>query len=340
MVSAVPSTEDDWVLVTGGNGHLGSHLVRRLLHDGHRVRATVRSQDAEARLRAAVDGVDGRLDVVGLDLSTEHGWASAMAGCAYVHHVASPLPVSAPVHEDEVIRPARDGTLRVLRAARDARVARVVLTSSFVAVGYSRKPGDEYDETDWTDPTDDDTAYTRSKVVAERAAWDFVGAESGMELAVVAPTGIFGPLLTPHLCASTALVKTMLDGAMPAVPRMYFGVVDVRDVADLHVRAMRHPAAAGERFLANSGDTISFLRFAEILREHLGAAAVKAPKQELTDEQVRTIPDLRETVKHLGVIPVVHTEKARTVLGWTPRDPVEAIIATADSVIRLGLVAT
>jgi dihydroflavonol-4-reductase len=340
---------DDPVLVTGGSGHVGSHLVSRLLLDGHRVRATVRSPARETSLREAVAaaGADpgDRLDVFHADLSADDGWAAATAGCAYVHHVASPLPAGQPEHDDELIVPARDGTLRVLRAARDAGVARVVMTSSFTAVGYSRKASDEYDESDWTDPADDNMAYTKAKTLAERAAWDFVRTEAdGLELAVINPTGIFGPLLGPHLSVSTMLVKTMLDGDMPVAPRVYFGVVDVRDVADLHVRAMTHPAAAGERFLASSGEMISFLDTARILSDHLGEIAAKVPKQELADEQVRaaaeTNPELRALVDQLGRIPVVHADKARDVLGWRPRDPEAAIVDTAHSIVRLGLVAS
>ncbi|MEU7749430.1 NAD-dependent epimerase/dehydratase family protein [Nonomuraea sp. NPDC049158] len=215
----------------------------------------------------------------------------------------------------------------------------------FTAVGYSRKASDEYDERDWTDPADDNTAYTRSKTIAERAAWDFVRTEADdLELAVINPTGIFGPLLGPHLSVSTMLVKTMLDGDMPVAPRVFFGVVDVRDVADLHVRAMTHPAAAGQRFLASSGAMISFLRTAQILSDHLGEVAAKVPKLELADEQVRaaarTNPELRAIVDQLGRIPVVRADKARDVLGWQPRDPEAAIADTADSLVRLGLVAS
>ncbi|MFI7151626.1 NAD-dependent epimerase/dehydratase family protein [Nonomuraea sp. NPDC050022] len=340
---------NDPILVTGGSGHVGSHLVSRLLLDGHRVRATVRSPARETSLREAVAaaGADpgDRLDICHADLSADDGWAAATAGCAYVHHVASPLPAGQPRDDDELIVPARDGALRVLRAARDAGVARVVMTSSFTAVGYSRKASDEYDERDWTDPADDNTAYTRSKTIAERAAWDFARTEAdGLELAVINPTGIFGPLLGPHLSVSTMLVKTMLDGDMPVAPRVFFGVVDVRDVVDLHVRAMIHPAAAGQRFLAGSGEMISFLHAARILSDHLGELAAKVPKLELADEQVRaaarTNPELRAMVDQLGRIPVVHADKAREVLGWQPRAPETAIADTADSLIRLGLVAS
>ncbi|WP_460338804.1 SDR family oxidoreductase [Actinoallomurus acanthiterrae] len=339
------STNDDGlVLVTGGSGYLGSHVVGRLLADGHRVRATVRSPRRATELREMVADPGGRLEIVSADLSADEGWADAVAGCTYVLHVASPFPATQPANPDEVIAPARDGALRVLRAARDAEVKRVVMTSSFAAVGYSHKPGNEYDENDWTDPADDNPPYIKSKAIAERSAWDFAQAEGrDLELTVINPSGIFGPLLGPHLSASTGLVKVMLEGGMPMVPPVYFGVVDVRDVADLHVRAMRHTAAAGERFLAGSGEAISFLQVAQILAEHLGASAAKVPSRELTADQVREAarsnPAMEEVVGRLGVVPVLHTEKARDMLGWAPRDPETTIVDTGESLIRMKLVA-
>lgn len=319
------------VLVTGGTGYLAGHTLARLLADGHRVRTTVRDLDRAAEVRALAG--PGDLEVVATDLGADAGWAEATAGVGYVLHLASPFPPAAPDNDDEVIGPARDGAVRVLAAAREAGVRRVVLTSSFAAVGYSATPREEYTEADWTDLADPNSAYVRSKVIAERAAWEQVRAAGGPELAVINPAGIFGPVLGGRLSSSVSLVRAMLDGAMPVVPPLYFGVADVRDVADLHVRAMTHPRAAGERFLAAAGESISFLGLARILAE--SGHAVTAT--EMTAEQVRaaaeTDPALREAAARLGRVPVIRTTKARTVLGWRPRPVGETVADTARSLL-------
>src|SRR5271155_865334 len=279
------------VLVTGGSGYVGMQLTAALLRAGRPVRVTVRSTAREAEVRAAVrrgDVDDGGLEFAVADLMVDDGWAAAMAGCDEVHHVASPIPVAQPSDPDELIVPAREGTLRLLRAARDAGARRVVLTSSFAAVGYTPKPGAEYTEADWTDPdTPGLPAYPRSKTIAERTAWDFIEHEGGdTELVVVNPTFILGPTVTTQVRSSLLLTKAMLDGTMPVVRRQRFGVADVRDVADLHVRAMAAPAAAGKRFLALAdGPTLSFLEVAQVLRDRLGPLAERVPTEEAPGEE-------------------------------------------------------
>ena len=210
------------------------------------------------------------------DLEKDAGWPAAVAGCDYVLHVASPFPATVPKHDDELIIPAREGALRVLRASRDAGVKRVVLTSSFAAIGYGHPPQSKpFDETDWTNPEEPGTtAYVKSKTIAERAAWDFISKEGGgLELSVVNPVAVFGPVLGPDYSTSVLIVQRMLDGAIPGCPKLLLGVVDVRDTVDLHIRAMTHPAAKGERFLAVAGDFMSILEIAKVLKEHMGAAA-------------------------------------------------------------------
>ncbi|MGK3940923.1 NAD-dependent epimerase/dehydratase family protein [Streptomyces caeruleatus] len=340
---AASSRERGTVLVTGSTGLVGSHSIARLITEGYRARVTLREPAQRDRILAALQraGTDpgGRLEFAVADLGAEHGWAEAMDGVDHVLHHASPFPVTPPETEDEVIRPARDGALRVLAAARAAGIGRVVMTSSFAAVGYTLKPDNHYSETDWTDPdTPGLPAYHKSKVLAERAAWDYVDSHGDIELTVINPTGIFGPRLSERASGSLGLVENMLSGRMPVVPLMYFGVVDVRDVVDLHLRAMVHPKAAGERFLAVGGPSISLFGMARILREHVPDAAARLPVKEMTIEQVieaaRTEPALRDAAALRGRIPVISNAKARAVLDWKPRDVVETIVATADSLLE------
>jgi len=337
------------VLVTGGSGFVGTHVILKLLEAGHEVRTTVRDLSREPEVRATLGaaGADpgDRLTFFSADLEKDGGWAEAVAGCEYVHHVASPFPQAQPKDENELIRPAREGTLRVLGAACDSGVKRVVITSSFAAIGYGHGQRDTpYTEADWTDPEGPAVQpYMKSKTLAERAAWDFIAREgNGMELAVVNPVGIFGPALNGDLSTTIFLVKTMLEGKMPGPPRLYLGVVDVRDVADLHLRAMTDPAAAGERFLAVEGEAMSFHQMAMVLRERLGPAAAKVPKRELPDWLIRLLaifnPLAREAVPRLGIEASASNEKARRLLGWTPRSREDAIAASAESLIALGLI--
>ena len=332
------------VLVTGGSGFVASHCILQLLAAGHDVKTTVRNLSREADVRALVKEQGSRLSFVAADLESDAGWADAVAGCEFVLHVASPFPAGAPKHEDELIVPAREGALRVLRAARDAGVRRVVLTSSFAAIGYGHKPRTApFTEADWSDPAGDDTtAYAKSKTLAERAAWDFIAREGGgLELSVVNPVGIFGPVLGPDISTSILIVQRMMDGDLPGMPKLLFGVVDVRDVADLHLRAMTNPAAKGERFLAVAGPFISMADIAAILKRRMGAAAANVPTRRLPNWMVRLVglfdPAVSLITLELGKKKSASNEKARRVLGWTPRSNEEAIVATAQSLIDLGL---
>lgn len=347
MIGAVRSGYDmSKVLVTGASGFLGSHLIVQLLAAGHSVRATLRNLAREGEVRAmlAEGGADPKCDVsfVVADLESDAGWPAAVAGCDYVLHAASPLPAGEPADENELIMPAREGALRVLRAARDAGVKRVVLTSSFAAIGYGHAPrATPFDETCWTDTgVDGIGAYVKSKALAERAAWDFMAREGGgLELTVINPVGIFGPVLGPDLAASVMIVKAMMTGAIPLCPRIHFGVVDVRDVAALHLRAMTHPEAASERFLATAGDCLSLLDVAKALRAGMGAAA-RAPTRQAPDWLVRLLAlwnaNARRAVPNLGKIRNGTSAKARRMLGWTPRPAEEALVATAESLVQLG----
>jgi nucleoside-diphosphate-sugar epimerase len=336
------------VLVTGGSGFIGSHAILQLLAAGHQVRATVRNLNREADVRAMLreGGAEpgDRLSFAAADLESDAGWPQAVADCDYVLHIASPFPRTLPKNEDDLVVPARDGALRVLRASRDAGVRRVVLTSSFAAIGYGSPPRETpFDETDWTDPDAPDVlAYPKSKTLAERAAWDFIAREGiDLELSVVNPVGVFGPVLGPDYATSILLIERLLAGSMPGCPRLYFGAVDVRDVAGLHILAMTHPAAKGERFLAVAGDFLSMADIAKVLKARLGAAASRVPTRELPDWLVRLAalrdPAVRQILPELGKRKNATGAKARRLLGWTPRSREEAIVATAESLIRLGL---
>ncbi|MCI3244263.1 SDR family oxidoreductase [Streptomyces spinosisporus] len=345
------------VLVTGGTGFLASHTIAQLLSAEHTVTTTVRSlsrrPDVERMLAVAGAPHTDDVSYVAADLTSDHGWDRAVAGADYVLHVASPFPAARPEHEDEVIVPAREGTLRVLRAAREAGVRRAVLTSSFAAVGYGhgrtgwtgRTGGTErtFGEDDWT-RTDGPgvSAYVKSKAVAERAAWDFIDSEGdGLELTVVNPVGIFGPVLGPDYSASIRIIHAMLTGGMQAAPPIWTNTVDVRDAADLHLRAMTAPQAAGQRYLALAGEPISFHGIALALRERLGEAAAKTPTRSAPAWLLRLLatvrPALRETVPQLGVVRRASNAKARKELDWSPRTNEEAVTATGESLVRLGL---
>jgi nucleoside-diphosphate-sugar epimerase len=336
------------VLVTGGTGFVGSQCTLQLLNAGYAVRTTLRSlkrkqEVIEMLKRGDVTSIED-LSFVEANLTTDTGWNDAVRGCEYVLHAATPISLEIPKHEGEVIRPAVEGTLRVLRAARQSGVKRVVLTSSFAAIGYTAKPdGQPYTEIDWTNPNDKSlSAYVKSKALSERAAWDFMKEEGGtMELAAINPMAIFGPLLGTDLSSGHQILKQLLDGSMKAAPRIDLGIVDVRDVADLHIRAMTHPKAAGERFLALAGGLMSFHEIARLLRTNLGEDASKVTEKVMPDWLVRFASlfsvRAKQIVPMLGHIRNASNEKAKAVLGWTARSNEEAVLAAAKSIIQLGL---
>ena len=338
------------VLVTGGSGFLAQHCITQLLQAGYSVRTTVRTAAREADVRSALRNVsrDGSaslpLSFSVADLCADAGWAEAVAGCSFVLHVASPFPARQPVDENELITPSRDGTLRLLKAARDAKVERVVFTSSFGAIGYGRtSPAPEpYTEKQWTEEDAPGlTPYIRSKVLAERAAWDFIAREGrGLQLAVINPVGIFGPVLSlSDLSSSVVIINKMLLGQLPGCPRISFNVVDVRDVADLHIRAMTHPAAAGQRFLAVAGPCMSLHSIARLLRTNLGQEASRVPTRQLSDWLLWLLSfvskDAAQLVPQLGVVRTASSARARSMLGWQPRSSEEAVLATARSLLQL-----
>jgi nucleoside-diphosphate-sugar epimerase len=336
------------ILVTGGTGFIACHTILQLLGESHRVRTTIRSLTRKADVRGMLKqgGAEPseQLSFFAADLENDAGWPEAVAGCDYVLHVASPFPPHVPKHEDELIVPAREGALRVLRASRDARVRRVVFTSSFAAIGYGHAPQKTpFDETNWTDTSGNDvTAYVKSKTLAERAAWDFIAKEGGaLELSVVNPVAVFGPVLRPDFSTSVLLIQRLMTGAVPGSPSLSFGVVDVRDIADLHIRAMTHPAAKGERFLGAAGNFMLIHDMAKVLKNRMGEAGKKVPTRQLPNWLVRIAalrdPAVKQILPELGKLKSGSNEKAKRLLGWEPRSNEEAIVATAESLLRLGL---
>ncbi|HET8863130.1 MAG TPA: aldehyde reductase [Solirubrobacterales bacterium] len=329
------------VLVTGGSGYLGSWCVIELLRRGHAVRTTVRDLAREPDVRAAISGeVDpgDRLTVLAADLLGDEGWTEAVQGCDHVLHVASPFPPKQPRDPDELIVPARDGTLRVLEVSLDAGVERIVVTSSVAAVtGGGHPVSGPLTEENWSDPGNPKmTPYARSKTIAERAAWDFMKERGATEkLATVNPGAIVGPVLSRDRSFSLQAIERLLGG-MPGVPRIGFSFVDVRDVADLEIRAMGDPKAGGQRFVAVD----SFMWMSEVaavLRDRLGEDAAKVPTRAVPNLVVRGMaifdPSVRSIVGQLGKKTELSSEKARTELGWSPRPLADTIAECGRSLL-------
>jgi dihydroflavonol-4-reductase len=318
------------VLVTGGSGYLAGSCIARLLQDGYSVRTTVRSPRRARDLQ--------QLDVVVADLTSDAGWATAVRDCDYVLHVAAPLPIAKPRHDDELVVPARDGALRVLNAARDGGVRRVVMTSSTAAIscGHGSRQA-PFTEADWTDETNraDTSAYKRAKTIAERAAWAWLVREGGsLELVTVCPSVILGPVSGGDFAASLEVVKRLLDGSMPALPRLGYPIVDVRDVADLHLRAMIAPHAAGQRYLGG-GDWYWTHEIAALLRARVPELTSRMPKRTAPDWLVRlrawVDPVARDRLFDLGKYRPVSSARAKQELGWSPRPNDMTIVETARS---------
>jgi nucleoside-diphosphate-sugar epimerase len=336
---------DITILVTGIGGFLGGHIARQLLAKGYVVRGSVRDLRHGDKIRdrvcadAAADG--HRISFFEADLRSDTGWDAAVAGCSYVIHAASPFPSDLPKHEDDLIRPAREGALRVLRAAQRAGVVRVVMTSSIAATNHGSGQA-PYTEDDWTDPTSPRaTPYYKSKTLAERAAWAFAR-ETGLDLAVINPGIVFGPLLGPDYGTSVGLIQQMMSGKLKRVPRFGVAVVDVRDAADAHIRAMTHPQASGQRFIA-AGKFFWMRDMAAALANALPDHASRLPSGEVPNWMVRMMAPFsarsRMIVHELDLDLSVSAAKATRVLGWQPRPEEEAICASAQSLIDHGLIA-
>lgn len=334
------------VLVTGATGFIAGYVIAELLEHGYAVRATVRdlgNAGKRAHLVELAERLGAELEFVEAELDRDAGWDAAVDGCTEVLHVASPFPSTPPADEQELIRPAVDGTLRVLRAcAENDLVRRVVLTSSLAAVAYGHRDDAVRTEADWS-VVERIPAYQKSKTLAEQAAWDFVGSlpERGLELAVINPGMVLGPLQTAALSTSHEPVRRLLAGDTPGSPRVGWAPVDVRDLAVAHRLALETPAAAGNRYIC-AGEHLWMGEMAQLLAPEYGPRGFRVPTRILPDLLVRTVAlfdkGLRLTLSTLGRAERVSAAKARQELGWTMRPIRETVLDTADSLIRHGIV--
>ena len=332
------------VFVSGGSGYIAGFLIRQLIAEGWHVNTTIRNLSRESDVRGWLAVDNSKLKFFAADLMSDAGWAEAMAGCSHAAHVASPIPANAPKHEDELVVPAREGALRALRFAKEAGIKRFVMTSSVAAVAYGHGgTKHHFTETDWTNTASPDAyPYVKSKTIAERAARDWVAASgSDMEFVTVNPSLVLGPLLAPDFSTSLEAVKKLLEGSLPGLPHFGFAVVDVRDVADLHVRCLTAPNMANERFIA-AGPFLWMSDVAAILKQGLGAQARKVPTRKLPNFILRTLalfdPIVKQVVGELDNVRDASAQHALAVLGWKTRDPSESILDTARDMIRLGVV--
>ena len=343
----------DRVLVTGATGFIAQHCMLQLLEAGYDVRGTARSAHRRDEVVAILSphlsesarNLLDALDVVAADLTSDDGWSSAVEGCRYVMHVASPLPRGAAKDENELIVPARDGTLRVLRAAHDAGVERVVLTSSLSAIVYGNDRSRTFTEADWSNLDGPRIgAYDKSKTIAERAAWEYMASIKGsspLELAVINPGLVLGPLLSDDWGTSGEMVKRILEHKVPAIPNINFSTVDVRDVASAHVAAMVSPDAAGQRFICAEANH-SMMEIAQILKATYSIQGFRIPTGRLPSIAVRTMAIFDKTVRlalnDLDTSQNVDNTRLRTVLHWQPRDLAEMTTSMADTMIEYGVV--
>jgi len=336
------------VLVTGASGFIGLHCVLQLLQQGYRVRGTVRSEARANEVREAMErnvDVGDRLEIVEADLARDAGWADAVRGCTYVLHVASPFPNQVPEHEDELIKPAMEGTLRVLKAAAEAGVQRVVVTSSLAAIsgGHPVDNSRVYSEDDWS-IVERCPPYPKSKTLAERAAWDFVASldgEAPMELCVINPGAVLGPVLNRHYSTSGEIVRKLMAKELPGTAKIGFSWVDVRDVAAAHTAAMTAPGAAGQRFCC----AIEFGwidEVGEILAKRFGPDGWRIPTRKLPNFIVRIVamfdPTVKTVVSDLGRVRNVSNDRIRRVLNWQPHSLEEMVVSMGETMIQQGIV--
>jgi nucleoside-diphosphate-sugar epimerase len=337
------------VLVTGGTGAVGIHCILQLLQKGYSVKTTLRSisrkNEVIDMLKTGGISSFANLAFIETDLTKDDNWDKAMKGCRYVLHVASPTHLES-ADENTMIGPAVDGVLRILKAARDAGVKRVVLTSSFGALGFSNKnPEIETTEADWTNPNEKGLSpYEKSKSLAERAAWDFIKREGGdLELAAINPVAIFGPLLGPVKSPSLGILNALLNGSVKAIPNIPLNVIDIRDVADLHIRAMVNPKANGQRFIASAAGEISIPQIALLIKSKMPGVTAKVPSKTLPNWVLGIAalfnPEAKRAAFFSKISRNVSNAKAKEILGWVPvANNEETILASVESMVKLGII--
>lgn len=332
------------ILVTGASSFVGIHTIIQLLQQGYTVRGTIRSLSKEAEVREAVAKyvqANDRLEFKAADLEQDAGWEEALNGVEYVLHVASPFPLYEPEHEDELVIPAVQGTLRVLRSAHKAGVKRVVQVSSTAAiVSGHRDKFKRFTEEDWSILENDIGAYAKSKTLAERAAWEFINSEKNtnrMELVAINPPLILGPVPNKNFRTSVELIRTYMLGQVPGVGRIKMGLVDVRDVASAILLGMTTPEAAGHRFLC-SGGTMWLKDIAATLHAEYSPRGYKIPTLEFPSWAVRFLglfdKKIARVAGELDRDFEQSNEKAKRILNWTPRPAKEAILSMAESLIE------
>ena len=332
------------ILVTGGSGYIAGFLIRQLIENGWQVHTTIRNLAREGEVRGWLNVPADKLHFFAADLMSDAGWAEAVAGCSHVAHVASPCPLGVPKNADDLVVPAREGALRALKFAHAAGVERFVLTSSMAAIAYGHGlGGGTFTEKDWSNlDAPSLMPYPRSKTVAERASRDWVAQNApNMEFASVNPAAVFGPLISDDLSTSIEVIRQMLTGKVPMCPDVGFGIIDVRDVADLHFRALTADGVRDERFIA-CGPFLKFIDIAQILHDNLGDAAAKVPTRKMPNLLLRAMAlvrgELKQVVNELGNIRHGDSRHAVERLGWTMRSPEEAILASARDLIVRGIV--
>jgi nucleoside-diphosphate-sugar epimerase len=341
---------DTIVLVTGGSGFVGMQIILQLLQKGYIVRATLRSLKKKDELIKTLqaNGISSIKDLsfIEAELTKDDNWAEAMKGCHYVLSIASPVFFEVPKDENEAIRPALEGILRILKFARNEGVKRVVMTSNFGAVGFSQTDkGRKTTEADWTDTNLKGLSiYEKSKLLAERAAWDFINKEDGnLEFVTINPVAIIGPSLNGHLSGSFDIFRNLLDGTWKAVPPIPLNIVDVRDVATLHILAMENQSANGQRFIASADGQISMPEIAAFLKKNRPEAASKVANKKIPVFILR-LASLFSAQAEQGIMFInmnrnVSNAKAKAVLGWKPiASQEETILAAVDSMIKFNLI--